>query len=35
MTFHEDKNILVIAIKQGVAKNLVTKVKVMYENLPS
>ena len=35
MTFFGDKNILVIATKQEVAKNLVTKVKVMYENLPS
>ena len=35
MTFHEDKNILVIATKQAVAKNLITKVRVMYDNLPS
>jgi len=35
MTFHQDKNILVIATTQEVAKNLVTKVRVMYENLPS
>lgn len=35
MTFFTDKNILVIATKQDVAKNLVLKVKVMYENLPS
>lgn len=35
MTFFSDKNILVIATKQEVAKNLVLKVKVMYENLPS
>ena len=35
MTFHQDKNILVIATKQDTAKNLVTKVKFMYENLPS
>ena len=35
MTFHKDKNILVIATTQEVAKNLVTKVRVMYENLPS
>lgn len=33
--FHSDKNILVVATKQGTAKNLVTKVRVMYENLPS
>ena len=35
MTFHEDKNILVIATKQEVAKNLVTKVRVMHQGLPS
>ncbi len=35
MTFHQDKNILVIATKQDVAKNLVTKVRVMHANLPS
>ena len=35
MLFHEDKNILVIATKQDVAKNLVTKVRVMHDNLPS
>ena len=35
MTFHKDKNILVIATKQDVAKNLVTKVRVMHSNLPS
>jgi len=35
MTFHLDKNILVIATKQEVAKNLVTKVRVMHANLPS
>ena len=35
MTFHSDKNILVIATKQEVAKNLVTKVRVMHANLPS
>ena len=35
MTFHQDKNILVIATKQEVAKNLVTKVRVMHANLPS
>lgn len=33
--FHEDYNALVIATKQTVAKNLVTKVSVMYDNLPS
>lgn len=35
MTFHSDKNILVIATKQEVAKNLVTKVRIMYQYLPS
>ena len=35
MLFHEDKNILCIATKQDTAKNMVTKVKFMYESLPS
>jgi phage terminase large subunit-like protein len=35
MMFFSDKNIMVLATKQEVAKNLVTKVRVMYENLPS
>lgn len=35
MLFHRDKNILVIATTQDVAKNLVTKVRFMYDNLPS
>ena len=35
MLFHEDKNILCIATKQETAKNMVTKVKYMYDNLPS
>jgi len=35
MTFNSDFNVLVIAIKQEVAKNLVTKVRVMYDGLPS
>ena len=30
-----DKNILVVATKQDTAKNLVTKVRVMHQNLPS
>ena len=30
MLFHEDKNVLVIATKQDVAKNLVTKVREMH-----
>lgn len=33
--FNNDKNILVVAIDQQTSKNLVTKVRVMYENLPS
>jgi len=35
MLFNEDFNILVIATKQEVAKNLVTKVRVMNDYLPS
>ena len=35
MLFNNDFNILVIATKQDVAKNLVTKVRVMHELLPS
>lgn len=35
MTFHRDRNILCIATKQDTAKNIVTKVSFMYENLPS
>jgi hypothetical protein len=35
MLFHKDKNILCIATKQETAKNMVTKVKFMYSNLPS
>lgn len=35
MLFNTDFNILVIATKQEVAKNLVTKVRVMYDLLPS
>ena len=35
MIFNQDKNILCIATKQDTAKNMVTKVKFMYENLPS
>ena len=35
MLFHADKNVLVIATGKDVAKNLVTKVRVMYDNLPS
>ena len=35
MIFKEDFNCLVIATTQDVAKNLVTKVRVMHDNLPS
>lgn len=35
MLFQDDKNVLVIATKQEVAKNLVTKVRYMHESLPS
>jgi len=35
MLFNTDFNILVIATKQEVAKNLVTKVRIMHELLPS
>ena len=35
MVFNEDYNVLVIAIKQDTAKNLITKIRVMHEMLPS
>jgi hypothetical protein len=35
MLFHKDKNILCIATKQDTAKNMVTKVRFMYDSLPS
>jgi hypothetical protein len=35
MLFHKDKNILCIATKEKTAKNMVTKVHFMYNNLPS
>lgn len=35
MVFHEDFNVLIIATKQEVAKNLVTKLRVMNQFLPS
>lgn len=35
MIFNPDKNILVIATKQDVAKNLITKVRYMFDKLPS
>ena len=34
MLFHADKNILCIATAKDTAKNLVTKVRIMYEGLP-
>jgi hypothetical protein len=33
--FQNDKNCLVVAIDQNTSKNLLTKVKVMFDNLPS
>jgi len=33
--FQSDKNCLVVAIDQNTSKNLVTKVKVMFDSLPS
>lgn len=33
--FQSDKNVLVVAIDQNTSKNLVTKIRVMYDNLPS
>ena len=35
MIFHKDKNVLCIATKQDTAKNMVTKVRFMFENLPA
>lgn len=35
MLFHENKNVLALATTQATARNLVTKVKFMYEYLPS
>jgi hypothetical protein len=34
MLFHQDKNILALATTQATARNLVSKVQFMYENLP-
>lgn len=34
MIFHKDKNVLVIATKQDTAKNLITKVRFAFDNLP-
>lgn len=33
--FQNDKNVLVVAIDQNTSKNLVTKVRVMFDNLPN
>jgi hypothetical protein len=35
MIFQRDKNVLVIATKQDTAKNMVTKVRFAYDNLPN
>lgn len=35
MLFNKDKNVLCIATKQETAKNMVTKVKFAYDNLPT
>ena len=35
MLFHNDKNVLCIATTKDTAKNLVTKVRIMYDGLPS
>ena len=35
MIFNDDKNIIVIATKQDVAKNIITKVRYAYNYLPS
>jgi len=34
MTFHENKYVLVIATKQDVAKNIIKKVRIMWQHLP-
>lgn len=34
MTFHKDKNVLAIATTQATAKNVITKIRVMYDGLP-
>ena len=35
MLFHKDKNVLALATTQATARNLVTKVQFMYDQLPS
>ena len=34
MRFYKDKNILIVATKAGVAKNIIAKIKIIYSNLP-
>jgi hypothetical protein len=34
MLFHKDKNVLIVATKQDIAKVLLTKVRFAFENLP-
>jgi len=34
MTFHENKYVLVVATKQDVAKNIIKKVRIMWQHLP-
>ena len=34
MLFHKDKNVLALATTQATARNLVTKVQFMYDQLP-
>ena len=33
--FHQDKNVLVVATKQEVAKNMIRVIKIIFKNLPS
>jgi hypothetical protein len=35
MTFHKDRNILALATTQATARNLISKIQFMWENLPS
>jgi len=35
MTFYDDKFVYVMATKQGVAKNIITKIRIMHQFLPS
>ena len=34
MMFHKDQNVVVIANKEKVAKKIIQKVKIMYDNIP-